>query len=144
MKSEIKFEDNSLEVLKELNATSEQLLYLIGTECVAGAVDSISNENLAVDTGRLRASISFVTASEASGAGAGGSPENPVTAQDLASAYGNAPEDTVIIGTNVNYASYVHNGTAGYPQGRPFLKDGIEKAEPIIGIKARALFEGKK
>lgn len=64
-------------------------------------VQSRAKRNCPVDTGRLRSSI-----------------------QTTAPFFENGMP-TVSVGTNVNYAIFVHNGTR-YMRGRPFLTDALE------------------
>jgi HK97 gp10 family phage protein len=133
----IKFENNSAEFQNVLKQNEEKILYAMGVKGVEGAVDAISGRysvNKAVDTGRLRASISFVTAGGQKGTG-----ESPVAnSQSGDTLSGKAEEKTVIIGSNVEYAEYVHDGTSKM-DGRPFLREGIDRTkdemkEQVLGI----------
>lgn len=65
----------------------------------ATRVESSAKGRCPVDTGRLRASIRWTM----------------------------MPGPAAIIGTDVEYAIYVHNGTR-YMEGRPFLRDALEAA----------------
>lgn len=82
------------EVLSELNDRVPTILEALGMEAEGNAVSEITSLG-AVDTGRLRASISH--------------------ASDENSAY---------IGTNVEYAPYVELGTRKMAA-RPFLKNAV-------------------
>ena len=120
----------------------------MGTRAVEGAVRSISSgADKAVDTGRLRASISFVTPQQKSGQITAQTPragqsvdKNPLKESDLLD--GKAPEKSVLIGTNVSYAIFVHNDTL-HRTGRPFLKDGIESQKEAIEEGVRGVLEGR-
>lgn len=120
----------------------EKALYAMGTLAVDGAVKSISGqytkENTAVDTGRLRASISFITENK-SGGGKGESeasqPDDKLT--------GSGEKDFVIVGTNVEYAQYVHNGTSRMPA-RPFLREGIDQKKEEMQEKVTEIFKNTK
>lgn len=135
----IDFENNSKEFLEALQKRAADILYAWGVKGVEGAVSEISSgANQAVDTGRLRASISFVTAGGESGSGATPVPESK--SGDMLS--GKAIEGSVIIGSNVNYAEYVHNGTSKMA-GRPFLREGIDKSKGEMKEQAIGILEGK-
>lgn len=138
----IDLEDNSKEFQEALKAASEKILYAWGVKGVEGAVRAISGgytpTNQAVDTGRLRASISFVTASGESGAGAGSVPES----QSGDKLSGKAMQDSVYIGSNVNYAEYVHNGTSRMAS-RPFLREGIDNTKAEMKEQAEGILKGK-
>lgn len=123
----------------ELKDAINKILYIMGTEAVEGAVDKItSGADKAVDTGRLRASISFVTADGSTGTGT--SPVKESEADDILS--GNADEKTVFVGSNVEYAAFVHEGTVKMGA-RPFLRDGIMAKRDTMQEKAKGVLEGK-
>lgn len=134
----VKIEDNRPEVQKALQENMENCLYIMGTRAVEGAVRSISFDNLAVDTGRLRASISFVTADGTTG----DSGERSDASKGGDTLSGKAPADSVQVGTNVEYAEFVHNGTSRMAA-RPFLKDGIEDNKEYIEEGVKGVLEGK-
>lgn len=134
----VKIEDNSPEIQKALKENMDKCLYIMGTRAVEGAVQSISFENLAVDTGRLRASISFVTAQGQTGQ----SGEHSDASKSGDTLSGKAPADSVQVGTNVEYAIYVHNGTSRMAE-RPFLKDGIENQRDAIQEGVKGVLEGR-
>lgn len=145
---DIQIDDNRPEIQKALNEEIENCLYLMGTRAVEGAVRSITKgSNQAVDTGRLRASISFVTPQRQSGQVTAQTPKagqtinkNPLKQGDLLD--GKAPADSVQIGTNVEYGIFVHNGTSKMT-GRPFLKDGIENQRDAIQAGVKGVLEGR-
>lgn len=89
---EVKITSHVSEVKSELNFKIPIILEALGIEAEGNAVDEITALG-AVDTGRLRGSISH--------------------AHDDEAAY---------IGTNVEYAPYVELGTYKMP-GRPFLRN---------------------
>ena len=145
---QIKLDDKIPEVLKALKERTEDCLYLMGTRAVEGAVRSITKgANQAVDTGRLRASISFVTPQKQSGQVTAQTPKagqtiegNPLKQGDLLD--GKAPKDSVYVGTNVEYAQFVHNGTSRMA-GRPFLTDGIQNNKEYIEEGVKGVLEGR-
>ena len=91
---EIRIEDNSDVVLEELASRLPAVLEAIGIQAEGNAVDEITKMK-AVDTGRLRGSISHAT-----------------------------DEEAAYIGTNVEYAPYVELGTHKMPA-RPFLRNAV-------------------
>ena len=92
--SAIKIKDHSNEVIAELHNRIPTILEALGIEAEGNAVDEITTLG-AVDTGRLRGSISH--------------------AHDDSAAY---------VGTNVEYAPYVELGTSRMVA-RPFLRNAI-------------------
>lgn len=134
-KFEMQLQDFSQEVLKQLNEACDKALYRIGLKGVEGAVNNITTPpNQAVDTGRLRASISFV-------AHGGGESQNK-GAQEADYITGTPDELCTIIGTNVNYAVYVHEGTRKM-QARPFLRDGINSVKDDMQEEVIKVFKGE-
>ena len=133
--------DNSDLVRKALPEDIDRALYAMGIKGVEGSVDAISgkyNINSAVDTGRLRASISFITASGDKGDSGLVVPNSKAGDKLL----GHAEENTVIIGTNVNYAEYVHNGTSRM-LGRPFLREGIDQTKADMKRQVEKILKGE-
>ena len=137
----IKVDSNEPVIRAELDKDIERALYAIGVKAVEGAVRSISGQytpsNQAVDTGRLRASISFITAGGDSGAGAAQVPESK--SGDRLS--GKAEANTVVIGSNTSYAEFVHNGTHKM-RARPFLREGIDNTKSEMEEIVKDIFEG--
>ena len=81
-------------------------------------IERKAKENCAVDTGRLRASISTAWTGH--------------TTTDSDKVQAPATEKTVVVGTNVRYATYVEFGTKRMPA-RPFLRKAFD--EVILGNK---------
>lgn len=136
----IKIESNLEKVEKELEKTIEKALYVMGIKAVEGATDAISGKysiNSAVDTGRLRASISFITPTQK---GDSGKVEANSKGEDKL--YGKAEENTVVVGSNVEYAEYVHNGTSRM-DGRPFLREGIDQTKDKMQEQVTKVFKGE-
>ena len=137
---DIKFEDNSPEFRKALEQASERILFEWGQLGVEGAVDEITHgSNQAVDTGRLRASISFVTAEGDKGTGA--SPVANSKGSDTLD--GKAEKNSVYIGSNVEYAEYVHDGTHKM-NARPFLRASIDDKRDDMKVHTQEILEGKR
>lgn len=141
MRFTIRVENNSQLVLDELGEAVERALYAIGVKAVEGSVDAISGRydiDPAVDTGRLRASISFITPTEKGGSGQP-KPANAQAGDDLT---GTAEQNTVVVGSNVEYAEKVHNGDSKMA-GRPFITEGISKTKDKMQEQAEKIFKGQ-
>ena len=92
--SKVIIESHADEVLTALNDKIPIILEALGIEAEGNAVDEITKLG-AVDTGRLRGSITHATA-----------------------------DDAAYIGTNVEYAPYVELGTYRMAE-RPFLRNAV-------------------
>lgn len=86
----------SLNIQKVINELLPQAIKE-GLEAVGQFVENESKKNSPVDDGTLRASISH-----------------------------DVEDNTVYIGSNVEYAAYVHQGTFKM-EGRPFLSDAVDQ-----------------
>lgn len=133
----VKVTDNSdlfLDALKERKAAA---LFAIGLAAEANAKQEITqaiynkppSPNY-VRTGRLRNSITFATSEKHST----GKP--PATPEDY-TPHGQAEEDAVYIGTNVEYAAPVELGSSKR-KGRPFLKPAVTEKEYVDQYKRLA------
>ena len=141
LKFSIRVQNNSQLVLEEFEKAVERALYAIGVKAVEGSVDAISGKYdtaPAVDTGRLRASISFITPTQK---GDSGQPK-PANAQAGDELTGTAEQNTVVVGSNVSYSEFVHNGTSKMA-GRPFLREGIDKTKDKMQEQAEKIFKGQ-
>lgn len=139
--SDITIKDNSKEVLSELDSKLPVILEALGLEAAGNAVDEITklvydtpeSPNY-VRTGRLRNSIAWATNENHAPVGI------PDKIED-ATPIENPEKDTVYIGSNVEYASYVETGTSKMAS-RPFLRNALsghtEKYKELIeeGLKA--------
>lgn len=139
LKFSIKIEDNSKLVLNAEDKAIENALYAMGVKAVEGSVDAISGKYgipKAVDTGRLRASISFITPTDNGGSGEANA--NSKAGDKLT---GIAEKNSVVVGSNVEYADYVHNGTSRM-EGRPFLRAGIEQTKGEMERQVTTILKG--
>ena len=120
MTMEIKVQDNFKRTQAELLKISRKILYLLGIKWLENVTREISSGfgKPIVDTGRLRASMSFITA-DVNGGNSGVYNSKPTDQIN-----GNAPKNSLIMGTNVEYASGIETGT-GKVSARPFLKNSI-------------------
>jgi HK97 gp10 family phage protein len=136
---DVKIENNTAKVLGEFGSAMGRALYAIGVEAQGDVVKYMSKPDFTgrdiVDTGRLRGSISFVTPDAESGVY-----DNNADSSDALS--GKGEENTVIIGTNVEYANYVNNGTRKQ-RARKFMENGIEPNWDKYQKIAKDIFEGK-
>lgn len=138
----VKLDDNSGIFLDAEREAIDRALYAIGLKGVEGATDAISgayNVAAAVDTGRLRASISFITEKGDKGDNGQAPPPNAKQGDKLS---GTAEKNSVVVGSNVEYAEYVHNGTSRM-DGRPFLREGIDKTKGDMERQVEKIFKGE-
>ena len=148
LKFSIKVEDNSKLVLEAEKKAIENALYAMGIKAVEGSVDAITGKysiKPAVKTGRLRASISFITPAGDMSAVPDGmtrcenDPVENSEGDDKLS--GTAEKNSVVVGSNVEYAEYVHNGTSRM-EGRPFLRVGIEQTKGEMEKQVETILKG--
>lgn len=149
MRFTIRVENNSQLVLEDLGKATERALYAIGVKAVAGSVDAITGKysiKPAVKTGRLRASISFITPAGDMTVAPDGEEqfenkevENSEPDDKLT---GTAEKNSVVVGSNVEYAKPVHNGTSRM-EGRPFLREGIDRTKADMKRQAEKIFKGQ-
>ena len=135
----IKVEDNSKLVLNAEDKAIENALYAMGIKAVAGSVDAISGYlgiKSAVKTGRLRASISFITPTKS-----GDGKQKSSAAKEGDKLTGTAEKNSVVVGSNVEYAEPVHNGTSRM-EGRPFLRVGIEQTKGEMERQVTTILKG--
>ena len=138
----VKLQDNSKSFKEASDEAIDRALYAMGVKAVEGSVDAISgryNVAPAVDTGRLRASISFITAGGEKGDSGLATPPNGKSEDKLS---GSAEKNSVIVGSNVEYAEYVHNGTSRM-DGRPFLREGIDRTKGDMERQVNKIFKGE-
>ena len=121
------FIDNSGAVKAQMERNIGRALTMMGIKWQEIATKEATATGV-VDTGRLRASLSYITPDRASGRnmselkpGKDGRPAKSLPSDALS---GSAPSDTVIVGTNVEYGIYVHEGTSRR-RGRPFIRDAV-------------------
>ena len=153
----IKVEDNSKLVLEAEEKAIENALYAMGIKAVEGSVYAISGKlgiERAVKTGRLRASISFITPAGDMTVVPNGEKrfENKEVenSEDGDKLSGTAEKNSVVVGSNVEYAEKVHNGMWTSEKGgknrkykeRPFLRVGIEKTKGEMERQVTTILKG--
>ncbi len=118
MDIKVSLKTNKKEILKAAAEQIERGMMAIGIEAESNAKDICP-----VDTGRLRNSITFAT-STTQGA-ANNRDGQSADANDYAT-HGNPESGSVYIGTNVEYAPYIEEGSSRR-KARPFLKTALTK-----------------
>lgn len=98
MQLSFEIKDNTGEVKKILEEKGSAIMDAIGAHLTGEAQDELENDPRRVDTGNLKNSITHIE------------PDN----------------FTTIVGTNVDYAIYVHEGTRKMAPNR-FLKNAVER-----------------
>ena len=138
----IKLSDVNIKAVKEeLEKDKLKILRLWGSKAVEKSVDAISGNagiQSAVDTGRLRASISYILPDGEQGSKEDDS-ENQHAGDKLS---GKADKDSVFVGSNVEYAIYVHEGAKKMPA-RPFLRLGIDNMKEDAEEMAERVLKGE-
>lgn len=137
----VKVDTHVKEALSEFDKRTDQALLAIGTQAVKGVVEYMSIPDFTgrdiVDTGRLRASISFLTPTKESGFVNDPVPES--TLDDILK--GKGEPLSVIVGSNVNYAQWVNNGTTKQPA-RHFIENGIERERDNMQELVDLIYKG--
>lgn len=145
-KIQVKIEDNSKEVLRELEKSTEKALYAIGLLGVEGCVEKASEIDSVtgrptVDTGRYRAGFGFITPTEGRMSGTGATEKK---AEDDISGK-RSQKDTVVIANNVEYAPYLEFGSGtqkGGKHARYIMKRGIESKVDKMKEQAKSILKG--
>lgn len=115
--------DNSNIILQELEKKKPELLNAMGTELYKHIYDFMTEDKV-VDTGRLRGSISYSTPYN--------NYNNPISANNADDFIIDAKEkDTVVYGSNVEYASFVETGTTKQ-RARNYIKTGTYRSAPVM------------
>lgn len=147
---EVKITDNSKEVLEALEDAVERALEAAGLQAEGFAKVELSNSPKRIDTGLLRNSITHAVSGkppaiteykgsdthtgESASAVKRGLVGKPAPPPHEGSYNGQAPDDAqkaAYIGTNVEYAVYVHDGTSKMKPNR-FLKNAITKHRDVL------------
>lgn len=95
----IKFENNTKKVKENWKGKKEKILFAMGLKWQEIASKVITRNGI-VDTGRLRGSLTFITPTQK-----GGSINSVPSNEPNDYLNGSAPEDSIIVGSNVNYAA---------------------------------------
>lgn len=134
MSVEFTIEDNTPQLLAELERKKPELLNAWGNELYKAIYDTMTVDNV-VDTGRLRGSISYSTPYD--------DYKNPTPANTMDDFVQGVREDnTVVYGSNVEYASYVNSGTSKQ-RARKFIENGTSRARPQLEAVAKKILKGE-
>lgn len=149
---DVKFEDNSEQVLKELEKATERALFQIGTLGVEGCVEKAEEDDditghPTVDTGRYVSAFGFITPTYGAMTKTVNTdkPKETKITDDISSQ--RAEKNTVIIANNVEYAPYLEVGSGtkkGGHHARYIMKRGIESKLVKMKLVTQEVFEGKK
>ena len=143
----VRLEDNSPQVLRELERDTEKALYAIGLLGVEGCVQKASEIDAVtgrptVDTGRYRAGFGFITPKHGRMTSTGKSKRK---AEDKFAAQ-RADTNTVVIANNVEYAPYLEYGSGtkkGGKHARYIMKRGIESKLVKMKLLTQEILQGK-
>lgn len=135
MNIQIIVEDNSQQVLNELQNKMPEVLNGLGNELYKSITNFMTEDNI-VDTGRLRGSISYSTPYNNYN-----SPTPANKSSDFIT--GNTEKNSVLYGSNVEYASYVNSGTSKQ-RGRKFIETGTYRAVPQMKSVVEEILKGGK
>lgn len=134
MDIKVTIEDNSQAIKDELERKMPEMLNACGQELYKH-IYNFMTEDKVVDTGRLRGSISYSTPYD--------DYNNPMMynkADDFIK--GAREKDTVVYGSNVEYASYVNDGTTKQ-RARKFIQTGTYRAVPSMEKAVEEILKGE-
>jgi len=130
---DIKFISHKAEVEKALHEAVEKALESIGIQATSHAKQNLDSDPMRIDTGLLVNSITWALdgGEAAIDSFEADRPRSPGKEIERGSYSGTLPEDSsgersVSIGSNVEYAIYVHEGTSRMAPNR-FLKNAVVK-----------------
>lgn len=128
----VRIDDHSEEYMRQVKEALTPALEAIGIHIEGEAKEELENSPRRVDTGLLRNSITHAMDGEAPATTTyHADKENANGSVSIGSYSGTAPKESgkgrsVYIGTNVEYALYVHEGTVNMAANR-FLKNAVER-----------------
>lgn len=134
---DVKFTDNSDTFIDETQKAVDRVLVALGVHLEGEAKDELNNLPIRIDTGRLWGSIVYATDKERSkGTGATKKSKYPPHKKPPTDPKDWTPKaipekNTLYVGTNVEYAPYVHEGTSRMKPNR-FLKNAFVRNEDQI------------
>lgn len=120
---EVTIQDNSEKFKQDLRNKMSELLNAMGNELYKSITNFMTEDNI-VDTGRLRGSISYATKyNNYNQPTIANKPEDFITE--------NTEDNSVLYGSNVEYASYVETGTSKQ-RARNYIRTGTYRAVPQL------------
>lgn len=130
--SDVHIDDHSDEYMKAVDEALEAAMEAIGIHIEGEAKEELENSPRRIDTGLLRNSITYAVDGEAPAI----STYSADSGGESGSYSGTAPKEkgndrSVMIGSNVSYAIYVHEGTSRMTANR-FLKNAVERNKDQI------------
>lgn len=130
--SDVQITDHSAEYLNDVEAALETALEAVGVHLEGEAKEELENSPRRIDTGLLRNSITYAL----DGEGAAQTTYSADSGGESGSYSGSAPKEgknarSVIVGTNVEYGIYVHEGTSRMSPNR-FLKNALDRNQDQI------------
>lgn len=130
---EIEIEDNSGKVLREYENRKPELLNAFGNELYKSIYNFMTEDKI-VDTGRLRGSISYSTEFN---------DYNQPTPANQPNDFvkGVREENSVLYGSNVDYANFVETGTTRQ-RARHYVKTGTDRAVPQLKKAGEEVLKG--
>ena len=136
--ADVHIDDHSDEYMRDVEKALDVALEAIGIHIEGEAKEELENSPRRVDTGLLRNSITYALDGESTAIStySGDNPSQYTGKPAESGSYsGSAPKETngrsVMIGTNVEYGIYVHEGTSRMSPNR-FLKNAVEKNKDQI------------
>lgn len=131
---EVRFEDNSNLVLRELEKKMPEVLNGMGNELYKHITDFMVEDDV-IDTRRLIGSISYSTPyNDYNNPNSANRPDDFIK--------GFREKDTVGYGSNVQYANFVETGTTKQ-RARHYLKTGTYRAVPRIKKVVEEILKGE-
>ena len=130
---EFEVEDNSGKVLREYENRKPELLNTFGNELYKSIYNFMTEDKI-VDTGRLRGSISYSTEFN---------DYNQPTPANQPNDFikGVREENSVLYGSNVDYANFVETGTTRQ-RARHYVKTGTDRAVPQLKKAGEEVLKG--
>lgn len=130
--SDVRIDDHSDEYMRDVEQALETALEAVGIQIEGEAKEELENSPRRIDTGLLRNSITYAL----DGEGAAQATYSADSGGESGSYSGSAPKEgknarSVIVGTNVEYGIYVHEGTSRMDPNR-FLKNAVERNKDQI------------
>ena len=143
--ADVHIDDHSDEYMRDVEKALDVALEAVGIHIEGEAKEELENSPRRVDTGLLRNSITYALDGEAPAASSYSASNTSMRKKSYSisagknltngSYSGTAPKESkgrsVIIGTNVEYGIYVHEGTSRMSPNR-FLKNAVEKNKDQI------------
>lgn len=130
---EFEVEDNSRKVLREYENRKPELLNAFGNELYKSIYNFMTEDKI-VDTGRLRGSISYSTEFN---------DYNQPTPANQPNDFikGVREKNSVLYGSNVDYANFVETGTTRQ-RARHYVKTGTDRAVPQLKKAGEEVLKG--